>query len=83
MYFVYIIQSETDGSYYIGFTENLQKRISEHNPGNTNYTSKKMPWKLVYFESFGNKTDALKREKLLKRRKNKDFYQRLINNQDR
>jgi putative endonuclease len=83
MYFVYIIQSEADESYYIGFTENLQKRISDHNSGNTNYTSKKMPWILVYFESFDNKTVALKREKFLKRQKNKDFYQRLINNQDR
>jgi putative endonuclease len=73
MFFIYIIQSEIDNSFYIGFSENLENRIKEHNFGRTNYTSKKRPWELVYSEKFENKTNALKREKFLKRQRNKDF----------
>ena len=83
MYFVYIIQSDLDQSYYIGFSENIENRLKEHNLGSTNYTSKKRPWSLVYFERFENKSDALKREIFLKKQKNKKFYQKLINTLDR
>ena len=83
MYYVYIIQSQLDNSFYIGFSENIDARIMEHNVGRTNYTSKKRPWHLVYVEEFENKTDALKRELFLKHQKNKEFYQRLINSMDR
>ena len=83
MYYVYIIQSEVDRSFYIGYSQNIQGRLKEHNFGRTNYTSTKRPWTLVYSEEFNNKTDALQREIFLKRQKNKGFYQRLINKMDR
>jgi putative endonuclease len=44
----------------------------------TGYTSKKKPWKLVYFESFPSKSEAIKREIFLKKQRNKDFYDQLI-----
>jgi putative endonuclease len=78
MYFVYIIQSEIDNSLYIGFSKDVFERLKGHNSGKTAYTKRKMPWKLVYFEQFENKTDALKREKFLKSQKNRDFYENLI-----
>ncbi len=80
MYFVYIIESKVDSSFYIGYTADLESRLQKHNTSNTGYTSRKQPWILRYFEEFENKTDALKREKHLKRQKNKEFYQKLINN---
>ena len=83
MYYVYIIQSQFDSTFYIGYSENIEERLKEHNFGRTNYTSKKRPWSLVYFEEFENKTDAIRRELFLKRQKNKEFYQRLINSKDR
>ena len=83
MFYVYILQSSVDESFYIGFTENLDKRVNQHNSGESGYTSRKMPWKLVYFEEFNTKTDAIKRERFLKAQKNKVFYHRLINNLDR
>ena len=83
MYYVYIIQSQTDRSFYIGFSVNIESRLNEHNFGRTNYTSKKRPWVLVYSEEFENKTDAIKRELFLKRQKNKEFYQKLIDKKDR
>ena len=66
-YFVYILQSEKDHSYYKGFTENISKRLFEHNNGFSRYTSKKMPWKLVYLQEFETKREALIREKQIKR----------------
>ena len=80
-YFVYILESEMDGSYYIGYTSNLSHRLTEHNSGKTRYSSKKRPWKIVYTEEYPNKSDAIKREKFLKRQRNRQFYQRLINGQ--
>ena len=80
MYFVYILRSETDGSFYIGYTQNLVTRLESHNQGKTTYSRRKRPWKVVYFETFDNKTEALKREKFLKRQKNRAFYNKLIEN---
>jgi putative endonuclease len=81
-YFVYILQSEKDESFYIGYTSDLQRRLDEHNSGKTRYSSKKCPWKIVYYEDFENKTEAIKREKFLKRQKNRQFYQRLIDSKN-
>ncbi len=78
MFFVYIIQSLTDQSFYIGYTSDVKSRIWQHNNGISRYTKKKIPWKLVYTESFQNKSDAIKREKFLKKQKNSEFYNRLI-----
>lgn len=77
---VYILQSHLDGSYYIGYTTDLEKRLSNHNSGKSNYTSKKIPWKVVYSENFATKSEALRREKFLKKQKNSEFYLRLIQN---
>ncbi len=77
-YFIYILRSEMDGSFYVGYTANLEARVWEHNEGRTGYTSKKRPWQLVYSEQFENKTDALKREKFIKAQKSKSFIQALI-----
>ena len=39
MYYTYVLQSEKDGSYYIGYTRQLQKRIRQHNAGKSTYTA--------------------------------------------
>ena len=67
MYFVYIIQSQVDGSYYKGFSENYLNRLEQHNLGMSTYTSQKTPWKIVYAEKHDSKSSALKREKNLKK----------------
>jgi putative endonuclease len=45
---VYILQSEVDGDYYKGVTQNIEKRLLEHNSGESKFTSTKLPWNLVY-----------------------------------
>ncbi len=66
-FYVYILQSDVDGSFYKGFTENYEIRLQQHNNGESNYTSKKIPWKLVYAELHETKRNALIREKNLKK----------------
>ena len=83
MFYVYLIQSEVDSSFYIGYTSNLELRIKQHNNGESIYSRRKKPWKMVYSEEFENKTFALKRERFLKKQKNKDFYYQLIKTLDR
>jgi putative endonuclease len=83
MFYVYLIQSEVDSSFYIGYTSNLELRLKQHNNGETIYSSRKKPWFLVYSEVFENKTLALKRERFLKKQKNRDFYYQLIKSLDR
>jgi putative endonuclease len=67
MYCVYVIQSEKDGSTYIGYTEDLVRRIKEHNQGKTKSIKHKIPYKLMHTEEFESKTEARKRELKLKR----------------
>ncbi len=66
IYTVYIIQSEKDGSYYKGYTSNLERRLNEHNTGRGRYTSTKYPWKLVYKKIFYSKREALIFERKIK-----------------
>jgi len=78
MFQTYILQSELDGSYYIGHTSDISKRLKEHNQGKAEYTSKKIPWKLVYVEIYDEKGKAFSREIFLKKQRNRNFYQQLI-----
>jgi putative endonuclease len=81
MFYVYILQSDIDASFYIGFTANLELRLLQHNNGEATFSRRKKPWKLVYSEQYAIKSEALKREKFLKKQKNKNFYNSLINSQ--
>ena len=66
MYYVYIIKSEKDGSYYTGMTKNLRKRLKEHNEGKVKSTSFKNPYILVWYCAFPSKEKAIEFEKYLK-----------------
>jgi len=65
MYKVYILLCYNH-SFYIGFTNNLKRRLQQHEKAEVNYTSDLLPLKLVYYENYKIKTDALKREKQIK-----------------
>jgi putative endonuclease len=79
MYFVYIIESEKDGSYYVGSTQDLDERIQRHNQGRSKYTKNKRPWRLLYFEEFPDRSSATARENQIKNRKKKEYIEALIN----
>jgi putative endonuclease len=66
MYYVYILQSLKDESYYTGFTTDVEARLKKHNSGAVEYTSTKRPFKLVWYCCFEDKVKALQFEKYLK-----------------
>lgn len=65
-YFVYILQSQKDKSHYTGMTENVEKRLIEHNAGSGHYSNSKKPFSLIWFCAFNDKKIALAFEKYLK-----------------
>ncbi|MEK7077485.1 MAG: GIY-YIG nuclease family protein [Patescibacteria group bacterium] len=67
MYYVYILKSCTNQHMYIGYTENLRARLSDHNNRKVVSTKANVPYNLVYYEAYRSKSDALKRENRLKR----------------
>lgn len=67
---VYVIKSRVDQRLYIGFTQNLSRRLKEHNSGHNTSTKNRSPLDLVYVESYLSKDDALERERKLKGFKN-------------
>ena len=79
-YFVYIIQSEVDNTYYKGYTQNPEYRLCQHNNGESRYTSNKIPWNLVFLEEYQTKKEAIIREKQIKRF-NSQYLKKLIENQ--
>jgi len=67
MYYVYVLENQNDKSFYIGMTSDLKRRLQEHNEGRGGRTKKlKKDWRLIYFEGYLIKQDAIGREKFLK-----------------
>ena len=65
-YYIYVLISEKDKNFYVGYTKNIERRIKQHNFGSVESTKNRTPLKLVYWEGCLNQNDATKREKYLK-----------------
>ncbi|OGF61853.1 hypothetical protein A2662_01225 [Candidatus Giovannonibacteria bacterium RIFCSPHIGHO2_01_FULL_45_33] len=78
MQYVYILQSERNGKLYKGCTNDLKRRIKEHNSAQETSTKSGAPWKLLYYEAFANKSDALREELFLKSGKGKERIKYLL-----
>ena len=76
--FVYIIYSEKWNQYYVGSTENCDKRIEQHNAGKNKSTRGGAPWKLKYTEVLDSPTEARKREYAIKKKKSRKYIEWLI-----
>ena len=66
MFTVYVLQSTVASKAYVGFTNNIERRIAEHNAGKHSYTKRYMPWILKYTEQFDNLREARERERYFK-----------------
>lgn len=67
MYYAYLLENQNDKSWYIGYTADLRARLKRHNDGSgAKTTARKENWKLIYYEAYLIKTDAVGREKFLK-----------------
>ena len=73
MFTVYILKSNKDDKRYVGFTDNLARRLYEHNSGKVKSTNYRKPLELIYTEEFDDKYDAMKREKFFKTPAGRDF----------
>jgi putative endonuclease len=73
MYIVYAIVSKKDRQIYVGFTANIERRVKEHNSGNTFSTKAFRPWQLLYTETASDRIEARKKEKYLKSGVGKEF----------
>jgi len=80
MFFVYILYSTEKDRHYIGQTEDIEARIKSHESGISPFTSIAKDWKLVYFEKYNNRTDAIKRETAIKKKKSRKYIEWLISN---
>ncbi|MBT8186632.1 MAG: GIY-YIG nuclease family protein [Maribacter sp.] len=75
-YYVYVLRSINFERNYIGFTNNLSKRLRQHNAGKTKSTKPYLPWAILFFESFSTKKEALEREKFLKTGKGREYIKK-------
>ncbi len=66
MFFVYILESIASGKFYIGQTSDLNSRVKRHNEGRNKYTKSYRPWKLIYWNEYSSRNQALRIEKKLK-----------------
>jgi len=78
MYSVYILYSKSFDRYYVGYTNNIERRIAEYNRKKGKFTDAGIPWELIYFESYPTKKEAREREEFIKSRKSKAYITELI-----
>ena len=77
MFYVYIIQNEKR-ELYKGYTEDLKRRIIEHNNGRTKTTRKSKQWKLIYSETYNERDEAIQREKYFKTSAGRRFLKKVL-----
>jgi putative endonuclease len=79
MWYVYIIKSIKHNKYYIGCSNNLSRRLDEHNKGYNISTKIYKPWVLVHYEKYNNQEEAFSREKKIKSYKGGNAFKKLLN----
>jgi putative endonuclease len=67
-YFTYILYSVSTLKFYTGQTDNLERRLEEHNRGKDAYTKHGIPWRMVYSQPFESRAEAMACEKSIKKR---------------
>ena len=78
MYYVYILKSKKNSKLYKGITNDLKRRVVEHNSGKSTFTSNNGPWELLYYEAFRDKVDAKREEQFLKSGKGRERIKHLF-----
>ena len=67
MFYVYLLESQDDKSWYIGYSASLKQRVARHQRGDgARTTSRKRNWELIYYEAYSSEQDAKGRERFLK-----------------
>jgi len=77
-FYVYILQSIKDGKLYIGCSNDLRRRLKEHNEGLSISTKSRTPFELIYYEAYRNRKDAEKRERFFKTGWGRGYVKKLL-----
>jgi putative endonuclease len=77
-YYTYILFSTKLNQYYIGSTNNLERRLNDHNTGQSKHTSKGMPWIVVFTKEFATRVEAVGLEMSIKKRGAARYLSNLI-----
>ena len=80
MFYVYVLRSEIDFGFYIGYTNDLRARLRQHTSGKSLATAHRQRWKLIYYEAYRNQADALGRERYLKSGSGRRFLKAQLRN---
>jgi putative endonuclease len=78
MFKAYILKNSITGRHYIGSTNDLVRRIAEHNRGQTKSTRQKGIWSIIYTEDFETSLEAKRRERLIKSYKGGNAFKKLL-----
>jgi len=73
----YILKSQKSGKFYIGHTNDINRRFIEHNSGQTKSTKSGIPWDIVFTKTFNSKTEAAAFETFIKKMKSRKFIEDL------
>lgn len=79
-FYIYILKSLKDGQFYTGYTQNIQKRLEQHNSGKVPSTKNRIPFELIYWEGCLNQQDATHREQYLKSSWGKRYIKQRLKN---
>ena len=77
-YFVYILQSERTGRYYVGSAADPDNRLLDHNHTTRGFTARHRPWRIVFRQDLGSKVAAQSAERRVKRWKSRRMIERLL-----
>jgi len=80
MYYVYILSSQKDKKFYVGFTGNLRKRYKQHSEGEVKSTRNRRPMDLIYYEGYILESDARRNEKYYKTSKGRADLKKKLKN---
>jgi len=79
MYYAYILKSIKQKKFYTGHTDNLDRRLNEHNQEKNIYSRRYVPWEIVYKEEFGTEIESIKREKYFKSAAGRKWLKKYVN----
>ncbi|MDI6758678.1 MAG: GIY-YIG nuclease family protein [Candidatus Omnitrophota bacterium] len=80
MYWVYILRSKKDNRHYTGYTNNLERRLEDHNREKSASVKYRGPFEIVHYEKYSTRPEAVLREKQIKSYKGGEAFKKLLNN---
>ena len=77
-FFVYILQSQLTGRYYVGQSKNVEERVAYHNANYSKSLKNRGPWKLIHVEKYPTRGEAVRREIQIKKQKDRRYIDQLV-----